>query len=140
MLRHGIFIMWGCLSLGIFVYPQSPEPDDVIYVSNGQCELNIRAYEVVMKNSLEKNDRVYIISRRSRVEKQGVDWVRLKYAKSVLTNFRKFPAELITLAVGEQSDLEYGKLEFWVGSRLQMVSYIRRNQQICLQIPDYLPN
>ena len=54
MLRHGIFIMWGCLSLGIFVYPQSPEPDDVIYVSNGQCELNIRAYEVVMKTRLKK--------------------------------------------------------------------------------------
>lgn len=98
------------------------------------CEVNIVAIEEVMRKSAEENGQIFIISHRSKFERKGVDWARLTYTRMVITQFRQFPSDKVTIAVGEPTEEKYGKLEFWVAGKLQLVAYIKKNQQICFHV------
>ncbi len=106
---------------------------DVLEI-NTSCEINIFAIEGVMRRSIDENGRIFIISHRSRLEQKGVDWARLKYTRTAMTKFRQFPSDKVIIAVGEPTEEKHGKLEFWVGSKLQLTVYIKSNQQVCFHI------
>lgn len=97
--------------------------------------MQIKVVERVMQVAKEREERIFLISRRSSNEKSRVDWSRLKYAKAVIKQSRGFPVEMLSVSVGEISTKHNGYLEFWVGSSLELELYVTRNRLICLMTP-----
>ncbi|MCA1590118.1 MAG: hypothetical protein LC734_06945 [Acidobacteria bacterium] len=78
----------------------------------------------------KEKQRLFVISRRSKSEKQRLDLQRLLTVQRVL-NLQEFPAGLVTLAAGQASDEEKGFLEFWIGSELRGKTYLKTDEQVC---------
>lgn len=108
-----------------------------ISADGSQCELNIRGIENVMREASKLDERVFILSFRANTERKGVDWARLRYARFVITEFRGFPDDQITIAVGELSKGDHGYLEFWVGTKSSLIVYLPKNQQPCLSVGNF---
>jgi hypothetical protein len=102
--------------------------------TNTTCEENIAALEEVMRKSSEDKGIIFLVSHSAKTERNGMDWSRLKYTRTALTNFRKFPADRLKLLVGEPTEEEFGKLEFWVNGDLRLISYSKKNQRACFHI------
>lgn len=118
-----------CTSYG---YGQQGSPD-VLKIGT-TCEENIAAIEAVISSSFDEKAHMFIISHRSKMEQKNVDWTRLKYTRTAITQFRNFPPDKLTIAAGEPTDDKHGRLEFWVGGKLRLTSYVKKDQQFCFHI------
>lgn len=114
---------------------QSVEID--ILQQDANCEVSILSMERVMRISADEKERIFVISRRGKNEKKKIDWIRLNYVRVAFTEFRQFPQEKVTVAAGVVSDKEQGNLEFWVGSELRLIAYLKKNAQICFHVSVY---
>jgi hypothetical protein len=124
------------LLLVLFALPafSQSEPGDFLG-SGGNCEMQIYVVERIMRLSKERDERVFIISRQAAKERRSIGWSRLRYTRDIMTKFRRFPADKVTISAGENSAGPEGYLKFWVGSRLELELYVPRNRQICLMSP-----
>lgn len=114
------------------------KPLNVVSASdNARCELNNLFIDSLIIEAHKEDAQIFIISKRAKNERGGVDWVRLRYVKTVISKFKRFNEDKVTIAVGEKNDESEGKIEFWVGKRLFLVSQILKNQQICLVTNEY---
>lgn len=98
---------------------------------DGACELNNRHVDSLVKSLQEGNERVFIISRRNVKERALVDSARISSAVSVLKVSKQVNTNRIVTGVGIPTSSN-GRLEFYLGSELFLVSYAKRNKQICL--------
>lgn len=97
---------------------------------SNKCLANLYLVQFMTDFVGQENQRLFVISRRAKSEKQDIEWKRLSSVKRVL-NLQKFPPELVTLAAGLPSDEKAGFLEFWIGSKLLGKSYMQKNEQVC---------
>lgn len=116
------------------IYGQRQLTTSEVLEDTTTCEENIVALERVMRQSSEESGIIFIVSNRAKSEESRMDWARLKYTRTAITSFRKFPAERLKIMAGEPTDGDSGKLEFWVNGKLLLVSYAKRNQRICFHI------
>jgi hypothetical protein len=126
------FVLIFALLLSSANYAQTGQTDLLDIDTN--CEVNIVGIEGVMRKSAEDDRPIFIISHRAKTERKRVDWARLRYTRMAIAQFRRFPSDRVIIAVGEPTEKKHGNLEFWVSGKLQLISYIKKNQRKCFHM------
>jgi len=102
----------------------------------GSCEVNSASFDY-LANVLRSNDeRLFVIARLGRGESSR--YLNHRRLHNVRTYFKRgWPAEFgrLVSAEGEKADGE-GRVEFYVGSKLLLVSLVKRGKDICVDCCD----
>lgn len=131
-MKYFVFLSLFCCSVSLLV-AQTARDERLRIVKSDQenkCLANLYLTQFMTDFVSQENERLFVVSRRSKKEKESLDWKRLSIVEKVL-DLQKFPPELVTLAAGRPSAEREGFLEFWIGSQLRGKSYVRTNELIC---------
>lgn len=116
-----------------FVNAQTFEATHIVKTNeDAHCELNNLYIDLIVTETIKNKERVFVISRLGKNEKDRWNLSRLALARTILTQIKPLQSEQVVTAVGEKSTETNGRLEFYVGSQLFLVSYAEKNKQPCL--------
>ena len=104
----------------------------VVHSTNAPCEENSAWLDVLMHRLVEGNkpERVFVIARLGKGEKSSsLNKRRLHNARTYLMN--RLKPESLVVAEGERVDDE-GRVEFYVGSELVLISLVQRGEDLCV--------
>ena len=104
----------------------------VVESTKATCEQNSAWLDLLMQKIDENNkiERVFVIARLGKGEKSRIlNQRRLHNARTYLEN--RLKAEHIISAEGQRKDGE-GRVEFYLGSELILISLIKRNADLCV--------
>jgi len=93
------------------------------------CEVNSAYYDLLIQTILSGNERLFVIARLGRGESPDILRRRLHNVKSYFEG--RLKPERITFTQGEKFEGE-GRVEFYVGSELTVVSPSKRNADLCV--------
>ena len=110
---------------------QTPQPKFTVESTVDACELNSFYLDELISEAKRSKEKIFIISKLSKKEKYGINWFRLQSAQDYITT-REIPVEQIVIAVGQRVSKEPGRLEFYLGSKLFLLSEGKINKLICL--------
>jgi hypothetical protein len=104
------------------------------------CELNSAYLDYMVRDQRANSERIFVISRLGRGEsKRSLSRGRLQYARFYLLESGRTQKEKVIFAEGDRVDGE-GRVEFYLGSRLYLVSLAERGRNVCLTCcEDYVP-
>ena len=95
-------------------------------------ELNSLYLDLLMNEHLSNNERFFVIARLGRGERErSLNLKRLHAARSNLVELKGINKEQVILAEGKQI-AGPGRLEFYLGSRLRLVSLAARGKNVSL--------
>jgi hypothetical protein len=98
---------------------------------DAHCELNNRFIDSLVIEAKKGDERIFIISRLNTKEKFGWNRARLSRAYSILTEVKNIKSEQIVIAIGDRTSERKGRIEFYLGSQLFLVSLAENGKQIC---------
>ena len=132
-LRGAMYKVIFCLTLSLlFAGLNSLFAQKVVHSTNAPCEENSAWLDLLMQrvNESKKPERVFVIARLGEGEKsRRLNQRRLHKARTYLNN--RLKSESIVVAEGERASGE-GRVEFYVGSELVLVSMVRRGADLCV--------
>lgn len=99
------------------------------------CELNSAYLDNLIAEAKKNKERIFVISRTNMKEKYRVNRYRLEAAYDYITT-REVPPREIVVAIGERTSEKKGRLEFYLGSQLYLVSLAENGKPICLTCCD----
>jgi hypothetical protein len=101
------------------------------------CEVNAAAFDNLANDLRSNNEHIFIIARLGNGEwSRAVNRRRLSNVRTYfVTNWKIDPARF-TFAVGSRVDGE-GRVEFYIGSTLWLISYVKPGRDICVDCCDY---
>jgi hypothetical protein len=101
------------------------------------CEMNAASFDNLANDLRSNNQRIFIIARLGRGESsRDLNRRRLSNVRTYfMTNWKIDPARF-TFAAGSKVDGE-GRIEFYIGSTLWLVSYVKPRRDICVDCCDY---
>lgn len=97
----------------------------------GACEDNNLRIDMLVHAARKNKERVFVISRVASRERYNLNHSRLSYAVAVLARIKGLGEENVIGAIGQRSS-KGGRLEFYVGSELFLISNAEPGKQICL--------
>ena len=104
----------------------------VVKSDNSSCEVNSAVLDALTQEFRANGERIFVITRLGRGETSAtLNRARLEHAGFYLLNQRSLDPARVTFAVGERVK-EEGRLEFYLGSRLALVSLAKRGKVACL--------
>ncbi len=96
------------------------------------CELNSLYLDYLAQDARASLERIFVIARLGKGEKsRDLNRTRLVAARFYLIANRELKKEMIIFAEGDRADKE-GRLEFYLGSKLYLVSLVERGKDVCL--------
>ena len=104
----------------------------VVDISSNVCEENANYVSRLVNEAIDSKERVFVISKVSKGESNSLGWRRLMTAYYVLTTTTKLPSGQVVLAQGNKTTEKYGRLEFYLGGKLFLVSEAARKRNVCL--------
>jgi hypothetical protein len=118
---------------------QNSPYEPFIAASDSSGEDTISILQGIRLDSVKQGERLFVVSRPGTGETNRIGFVRLAAAKSFTLQTIGFPAETSIFTVGESVAGE-GRIEFYLGSQLKLVTLAKRNKipnLTCCQ--DYFP-
>lgn len=104
----------------------------VVKVGGNYCELNSLHLDYLVQEARAGTERIFVIARLGKKEKsRTLNRTRLDAARFHLILNRDLKEDSVILAEGERTDKE-GRLEFYLGSRLYLVSMAAPGKNVCL--------
>lgn len=125
-----LFLLALCAVVGV---AQESSPEIGIVKGDANTgELNSLYLDKLANDQQSTNERFFVIARLGRGEKaRSLNLNRLKAARSYLVETRGIDKEQVILAEGERAAGE-GRIEFYLGSRLMLVSLAERGRNVSL--------
>lgn len=103
------------------------------------CELNASYLDILLLAARNGGNRIFVISRIGHKESSVLNRIRLTNAKKVMTDGKQFPDDRIVTAIGDRvAGNQNGRLEFYLGGQLFLVTEIGKNKSACLSCCDSL--
>ena len=97
----------------------------------GFCSNNLTSIILFLEEGVKKGH-MFIISHQARDEQKDIHVKRLRNLRKLVLVDQQVPPEMLTFAVGDTSEEKTGKVEFWVGGTLRLVSYVSKNKSLCV--------
>jgi hypothetical protein len=144
LLKHGLMILaFGACCLmacASAIAHESSTGTQIIKGDANSCELNSAYLDYMVMEQRAKGERIFVIARLGRGEvNRSLNHNRLEYARFYLLESGRTQKEKIVFAEGERINGE-GRVEFYLGSRLFLVSLAERGKNVCLTCcDDYIP-
>lgn len=118
---------------GVLAQDQTSRPKHVVKMeSGGVCELNNLYIDLLIGEAKKSKERIFIISRLSKSERYRLNWRRLGKAHFFLTDGKDIPPSQILTAVSSRTTEKNGRLEFYLGSQLFLLSEAEQGKDVCL--------
>lgn len=119
---------------------QNSSNEPFIARSDASGEETVRDLEIMAGDAVNTGERFFVIARLGKAERSNrISFARLAYTKVFLLEMKRFPLKEPVFAEGERTDGE-GRIEFYLGSRLRLVTLAKRNKIPNLTCcPDYFP-
>lgn len=115
---------------------QNSEPQHLVSrESKAACEMNNLYIDLLVGEAKKSKERIFIISRLGKGERAKLNWRRLGKAHFFLTDGKEIPSSQIVTAVGTTTR-GIGQLEFYLGSKLFLVSEAKKGSDVCLNCCD----
>lgn len=109
------------------------DPPYEVYANEGACELNRAYLDMLLIKAKESDDIIFVISSLAQKENFRLNRVRLAEAVRALTIGKVLPSSRVVAATGSRlTSKGPGKLEFYLGGKLFLVSFGKKNSSICL--------
>ncbi len=113
--------------------PNYSEPKHLVKANAGAvCEMNNLYIDWLVVEAKKSKDRIFIISRPGRGEANQLSWNRLEAASFFLTDGKQIVPSQIVTAIGARTSNGIGRLEFYLGSQLFLVSEAKKGKGVCL--------
>lgn len=143
-LHHTLSLCLGCILFlsGDAAPAAAQEQPNTITVRGdaNSCELNSLHLNSLVQEARANSERVFVIARLGRGERAALlNRLRLDMARFQLMQSGRLPKGAVIFAEGDSTDGE-GRLEFYLGSRLYLVSLARRGENVCLTCCDDRPS
>jgi hypothetical protein len=104
----------------------------VVEADNNSCELNSAYLDYLSQEARANGERVFVVARPGRGEtSRPLSLARLNQARAFLILQRNLDPSRVVFAEGERAKDE-GRLEFYLGSKLFLVSLAKQNKAVCL--------
>jgi len=101
------------------------------------CELNAVNFDYLANILRENEERLFVVARLGKGEvSRNFSRRRLSNVRTYFQEGWKIGAERIVFAEGEKVQDE-GRVEFYIGSKLMLVSLVKRGRDICVDCCDY---
>jgi hypothetical protein len=139
VLKHSAIVLAAaifCSATSMAALAQAPTHDPTIVQSDANgCELNSVHVDGLIEEALRSGERVFVIARLGSGEAASrINLYRLQDARNYFL-VRNFSLDRIVFAAGERSRGE-GRIEFYLGGKLYLVSLAKRNRPVCLTCCD----
>jgi len=119
-----------CLVFGPTVRGQQSDASTV--ASRGGGEMNSARLDSLATEQASSQERIFVIARLGRGEgANALNQLRLQAARAYLVGTRGLDPAKIVFAAGEKFEGE-GRVEFYLGSRLELISLAPRNRNVVL--------
>ena len=116
-----------------------PGDTRVVPGDNNSCEINSAYLDALAQDFRSGSERIFVISRLGNGEaSRSLHRSRLEYARFYLVLDRELSSDRVVFAEGERVNGE-GRLEFYLGSKLHLVSLVKRNRMVCFFCCDDRP-
>jgi hypothetical protein len=113
------------------------EPKHLVNKETGAvCEMNNLYIDLLVIEAQKTNQRIFIISRLGAGEQSKLGWRRLRKAHFFLTSGKEVPPGRIVIAAGESMGKQKGRLEFYLGGELFLLSEAEKGKDVCLNCCD----
>ena len=132
LLNFCLFVILIVLLTQPRVVAQSVSPKYSVEGLSGSCEVNNRYIDELVGEAKKTKERIFVIAIPSQKEKYKINGERLGYALTVLTQIKRVDFKQVTAATGIETTEKNGRVEFYLGSQLFLVSFAEKNKQICL--------
>jgi hypothetical protein len=110
---------------------------DIVQGDANACELNAASFDFLANTLRENGERLFVIARLGRGEtSRDFNRRRLHNVRTYFSRHEKVDAKRVVFAEGEPSEGE-GRVEFYVGSKLMLVSLVKRGRDICVDCCDF---
>lgn len=118
----------------------SPNETRIVKGDANSCELNSAYLDYMAAEQSKNGGLIFVIARLGNGEvKRSISLDRLQYARFYLLMNREIQRDKVVFAEGERVDGE-GRVEFYLGSKLHLVSLAERGKNVCLTYcDDYVP-
>ena len=138
ILAFAVCCFMACVVSAIAQKP--PSETQIIKGDANSCELNSLYLDNLISEQRANGERIFAIARLGRGEvKRSLRLNRLEYARLYLIESGRTQKEKVVFAEGERVDGE-GRVEFYPGSKLYLVSLAERGKNVCLTCcKDYIP-
>ncbi len=104
----------------------------IVRADANACETNGSYLDMLTNEARSRSQRVFVISRLGIGERRiSIGRRRLQMARNHLITSDRLQKEQVVFAEGERVQGE-GRLEFYLGSRLFLISLAQRNGNVCL--------
>lgn len=100
------------------------------------CEKNNLYIDLLVREANKTNQKIFIISRLGDGEQSKLGWRRLRKAEFFLTSGKEIPPSRIIIAAGRRLSKAQGRLEFYLGSNLFLLSEAEKGKDVCLNCCD----
>lgn len=113
--------------------PNYLEPKYLVKANAGAvCEMNNLYIDLLVGEARKSKERIFIIAKLGRGEAYELSWQRLEAASFFLTDGKQIASSQIVTAAGARTGNKIGRLEFYLGSQLFLVSEAKRGKGVCL--------
>jgi hypothetical protein len=133
-----IYLSSGLLLLSYPSVARAQESGETKIVEGGinGCELNSAYLDALTQEARARSERVFVIARLGRGEKSTVlNRNRLHRVRNHLVVTGRLKKDRVVFAEGDRVDSE-GRIEFYLGSRLYLVSLAKQGKDVCLTCCD----
>ncbi len=96
------------------------------------CEETAARFDVLLNMMFDSDERLFVIARLGKGEVSRELNHRRLYNVHTYFKERKVPRNRFVFAESESLKTEEGRVEFYLGSKLQLVSLVKRNKDICV--------
>lgn len=111
----------------------------VVRADSSSCEVNGAFLDSLVQDARSGSERIFVIARLGDGESsRPLNRSRLEYSRFYISINKGLKSDKVVFAEGDRVNGE-GRLEFYLGSKLYLVSLAKRNRMVCLTCCDDRP-
>lgn len=115
---------------------QKQDNPKIVEPVSGACEVNGAYLDALTQEARSRSERVFVIARLGKRESsRALNRRRLHMVRNHLVMSGRLQKDFVVFAEGDRADHE-GRLEFYLGSRLYLVSLAEPGNDVCLTCCD----
>lgn len=110
---------------------------DIVQSDSNSCEINAVSFDNLANTLRDNDERLFVVARLGKGEvSRDFNRRRLYNVRTYFQHGWKIDEKRIVFAEGERVG-EEGRIEFYIGSKLMLVSLVRGGGDICVDCCDY---
>ena len=129
-----VLLLYGCPLL--MRAQEQKSGTNIVKGDANACELNSAHLDALTREARATSERVFVIARLGKRERsKALNRRRLHMTRNYIITSGRLVKDNVVFAEGDQADTQ-GRLEFYLGSKLYLISLVEYGKDVCLTCCD----